>query len=75
MASLKEKVERQPRTESQQENKTKGRPYGCKSCRDKGDGKNCNHCFKCGSMEHIAIGCKGKPSSSENWRQSQLGGK
>ena len=82
MACLKERVERQPQTEGQKEEKAKGRPYGCQSCRNKGDGKNCNHCFKCGSTEHIAIGCKGKQvaggkssSSSENWRQPQLGGK
>ena len=82
MACLKERVERQPQTEGQKEEKAKGRPYGCQSCRNEGDGKNCNHCFKCGSTEHIAIGCKGKhvaggksSSSSENWRQPQLGGK
>ena len=82
MACLKERVERQPQTEGQKEENAKGRPNGCQSCRNKGDGKNCNQCFKCGSTEHIAIGCKGKQfaggkssSSSENWRQPQLGGK
>ena len=81
MVTLQEKVGRQPHTENiqtQREEKGKNRQYGCRSCREKGDGKNCNHCFKCGSTDHIAIGCKksgNQRSYSGNWQQSQLGGK
>lgn len=80
MASRKDRVERQPKVEGQQEGKAWGKPYRCQSCRDKGDGKTCDHCFMWGSTEHNVIGCKDKKVgdrklSSENWRKSQLGGK
>ena len=36
------------------------RPYGCLSCRQSGNGPSCSHCFKCGSSEHFARGCRQK---------------
>ena len=33
------------------------RPSKCQSCFEKGE-ERCNHCFKCGSDSHYAIGCR-----------------
>ena len=81
MVTLSQNVGRQSYAEkiqTQREEKGKNRQYSCKSCRGKGDGKNCNHCFKCGSTDHIANGCKKvetkglirKTGSSHNWGAS-----
>ena len=37
---------------------TNQRPRGCKTCRDNGQGETCHHCFRCGSEEHYARGCR-----------------
>ena len=34
------------------------REFGCESCRSKGKGSECDHCFQCGSTEHYQAGCK-----------------
>ena len=34
------------------------REFGCESCRSKGKGSECDHCFRCGSTEHYQSGCK-----------------
>ena len=34
------------------------REFGCESCRSKGKGGECDHCFRCGSTEHYQAGCK-----------------
>ncbi|XP_041466892.1 uncharacterized protein LOC121417303 [Lytechinus variegatus] len=34
------------------------RPKGCERCREQGRGNDCRHCFKCGSSEHYARGCR-----------------
>ena len=31
---------------------------GCHQCQDAGTGSSCDHCFKCGSGEHFARGCR-----------------
>ncbi len=31
---------------------------GCEKCRKDGIGQSCTHCYKCGSNEHYARGCK-----------------
>ena len=36
---------------------TRPRPSKCQSCLEKGE-EHCNHCFKCGSNGHYAIGCR-----------------
>ena len=35
----------------------------CKTCKEKGEEK-CSHCYKCGSTEHYARGCK-KPQGND----------
>ena len=34
------------------------REFGCESCRSKGKGSECDHCFRSGSTEHTQAGCK-----------------
>lgn len=34
------------------------REWGCKRCVDRGKGRECTHCFKCGSDDHFQRGCK-----------------
>ena len=34
------------------------RERGCQPCRQQGQGHLCKHCFKCGSAEHYARGCR-----------------
>ena len=34
------------------------REFGCESCRSKGKGSECDHCFQCGSTEDYQAGCK-----------------
>ena len=82
MTTLKEQVRQTSSYGSQQrqeEVRRTTRDFGCNLCRAKGQGRNCNHCFKCGSTEHRAAGCKetqGKRdnSCSGNWRQPRSGG-
>ena len=31
---------------------------GCRACQDQGQGESCQHCFRCGSAEHFARGCR-----------------
>lgn len=31
--------------------------WGCTECRKKGEGRQCRHCYKCGSAGHLARGC------------------
>ncbi len=83
MANIKEQVRRQGHNGGQQgqiESRKPTRYFGCNSCKAKGEGKNFNHCFKCGSTEHRAAGCKSQPrnldsQSSGNERQPHPGDK
>ena len=34
------------------------RRRGCSSCQEAGQGDSCSHCFRCGSSEHYARGCR-----------------
>ena len=34
------------------------REFSCESCRSKGKGNECDHCFRSGSTEHYQAGCK-----------------
>ena len=34
------------------------RRLGCPNCKAQGQGEMCTHCFKCGSSEHYARGCR-----------------
>ena len=31
---------------------------GCRKCQEDGTGPSCDHCFKCGSSDHFARGCR-----------------
>ena len=83
MAQIKEQVGCQAYDRSQQgqlQDRNPTRYFGCNSCKAKGEGRNCNHCFKCGSTEHKAVGCKMKQHNSAsqlsgNERQPHLGDK
>ena len=68
LASLKEAFNKsqasskeQPRENQQVPNK--GKSVSCKACQESGE-TNCSHCFKCGSTEHYARGCK-KPQGND----------
>ena len=37
---------------------TRGRRRGCFNCEKEGTADMCDHCFKCGSSEHFARGCR-----------------
>lgn len=40
--------------------------WGCGKCREQGKGRDCNHCFKCGSTDHFQRGCrKGRNQGNE----------
>ncbi len=49
------------------------RPRGCTNCQEKGVGDSCQHCFKCGSKDHYARGCR-KASQSGNGQRLQTRG-
>lgn len=38
---------------------------GCPKCRSENVGDRCNHCFRCGSGEHYARGCRQRPPGNE----------
>ena len=62
--SLAQPSERQqwtPRT-----NRDTNRQRGCSNCQRSGTGDSCEHCYKCGSGEHFARGCR-------QWRRNQSG--
>lgn len=33
---------------------------GCRKCQEDGTGSSCDHCFRCGSSDHFARGCRNK---------------
>ena len=39
-------------------NSNQPRKRGCHSCQEAGKGDSCSHCFRCGSSEHYARGCR-----------------
>lgn len=47
-------------------NPTQGQGGVCHDCRSNGQ-VNCNHCFRCGSQEHVARGCR-----RSNWNSNSL---
>ncbi len=49
------------------------RQRGCHGCRQKGKGDDCDHCYKCGSAEHFARGCR--KNNSGNGRRLPRGGR
>jgi hypothetical protein len=67
--ALQEKADRPPsyRREKHPRRSTP-RERGCQTCRDRGMGDRCSHCFKCGGHDHYARGCKGsqqQPSGND----------
>ena len=38
---------------------------GCKECQQNGKGESCDHCFRCGSAEHYARGCRQAKSGQQ----------
>ena len=40
------------------------RRRGCPSCQEAGQGDSCSHCFRCGSSEHYARGCRKQGNGS-----------
>ena len=50
-----------------------GSRYRCNSCRMKGV-FDCNHCFKCGSVDHIITHCR-KRQNQGNWIGLLQGGR
>ena len=41
--------------------------WGCEECRKKGEGRQCRHCFRCGSLGHLAKGCWGNDRRAPLW--------
>ncbi len=56
MASIKSELSRD--REDFQQRRGHIRERGCESCKKKGVGSSCQHCFRCGSSEHFARGCR-----------------
>ena len=63
--SLQEKIETSeasrtatPRQKSEVRGPRRDRERGCQLCRRDGRGHLCHHCYKCGSQEHYARGCR-----------------
>ena len=46
------------RQSSQRPTSDARRRRGCYACQQSGNGDHCDHCFKCGSSEHFARGCR-----------------
>ena len=81
VASLQQQLEsnRQPRQIAPRfQNRGRGRgrgqtqyqrPRGCLTCRSKGIGYNCAHCFKCGGPDHFIAEC---PSSNTQGNAQRL---
>ncbi|XP_038055448.1 uncharacterized protein LOC119727584 [Patiria miniata] len=57
-----------PANQNHQLRRPSGRPLkrGCRHCQQNGNGDTCDHCFKCGSSEHFARGCRTRSSQSGN---------
>jgi len=49
-------------------NQSQFRRRQCNSCRTAGV-ENCDHCFKCGSTDHFARGCRRAPGNGQRLRQ------
>ena len=68
VASLREAINQPQSATQKRQPEGKARERGCPPCREKGIGSECRHCFKCGSGNHIARGCR-----SENGSGLRLG--
>ena len=53
--------------------KKKGRIYGCKDCKSKGQGRSCSHCFVCGDPSHKVEKCPQKNEQVSNSNRSSGG--
>ena len=62
----------QPRRQYQPQPPQQQRPRGCQACQSEGVGSSCQHCFKCGSRNHYARGCRA-PRTSGNDNGLQRG--
>ena len=75
LASLKESfdrvsapVERSPSRNYVSGNRSQFQRHQCSSCRAAGV-DNCDHCFKCGSIDHFARGCRRVPGNGRRLHQ------
>jgi translation initiation factor 2 beta subunit (eIF-2beta)/eIF-5 len=65
MTEMRTEMQNHNRTTEQKEDSSKEsrpkKPFqkGCSVCKEIGKGDECDHCWKCGSREHFARGCKG----------------
>ena len=60
VAALQEAVHQPKASTPNQTDSTTGRrrARGCRQCKADGIGDQCNHCYKCGSADHFARGCR-----------------
>lgn len=45
---------------------------GCPTCQADGTGSTCDHCFKCGSSDHFAVGCRKGRVSTQQGNEARL---
>ncbi len=69
MASIKSELSHDREDSKQRCRPIRGR--GCESCRHKGLGSSCQHCFRCGSSEHLTTGCRQRPTTTQQGNDQQ----
>ncbi len=59
VAALQESFQKTPQQQPSRFDTSSSRVRrGCHKCQEAGTGHDCDHCFKCGSSEHFARGCR-----------------
>ncbi len=59
VAALQESLQKTPQQQPSRFKPSSSRVRrGCHKCQEAGTGSDCDHCFKCGSSDHFAVGCR-----------------
>lgn len=73
VAALQDSFQRTPQPQPSRFDTSSSRVRrGCRKCQEAGTGSDCDHCFKCGSSEHFARGCRGSRDRTHQGNGSGL---
>ena len=65
VTALQESLQMSPQRKFQTGRGQPSRRRGCLRCREEERGDTCDHCFKCGSPDHFARGCRSKKDANQ----------
>ena len=73
--SQQQQQQQQQRASNPPQHQRPQRPRGCNACQAEDIGATCQHCFKCGSSNHYARGCRVRRNTPGNDNRLQRGDK